>query len=492
MQSFQPISELEYLQYKTLKGMLPFTQYHFKKRHGRGFVVGDHHVTISDALDRVLTGQLKRLIINIAPRYGKTELAVKNLMAKGLAQNPKARFIHLSYSDDLALDNSEEVRDFVQSEEYRELYPNVEIKPDSKAKKKWYTTEGGGVYATAAAGQVTGFGAGQVDEDDDFSEFLSGLEANYDEIEALFSFGGAIVIDDPIKPEDADSDTQRERVNNRFDSTIRNRVNSRNTPIIIIMQRLHPFDLCGYLIGLEPEEWEVISLPCIYFDGGERKPLWPFKHTLQELDELKKINSIVFERQYLQNPKPVEGLLFAEEELKFYDPAQIDTSKAEFVFIPIDPADQGGDYYAAPVMCIIEDKVYVPEILFNTLGTEATEPETVRLLVRYKTNAARFEGNGGWVSMGKAIRSKIEESLPDIDYRIIKATTNKETRMLAWAAWVKRNVYFRKDYKNDRQYNDFMVNLTNYMIAGKNKHDDAPDVITQGAEYLDTHFSHLW
>lgn len=383
----------------------------------------------------------------------------------------------------------------MQSEEYQALYPNVEIKKDSKAKKKWITTQGGGVYATAAAGQVTGFGAGRVDledEEDTIGRMIDQIGDFDRDVDAMFNFGGAIIIDDPIKPEDADSDTVRERVNQRFDSTIRNRVNSRNTPIIIIMQRLHPFDLCGYLQDIEPGEWEVISLPCIYFDGTERKALWPFKHTLAELDKLKEINPLVFERQYLQNPKPAEGLLFPEEELKFYDPAKVDTTNAEFVFIPIDPADEGGDYYGAPVMAVIGSAIYVPEVIFNTLGTEATEPETVSLLIRHRANAAQFEGNGGWVSMGKSIRDSIQEVLPDCEYRIIKAITNKETRMLAWAAWVKRNVYFRKDYKDIKEYNHFMINLTNYTIQGKNKHDDAPDVITQGAAYFQAHFSHLW
>lgn len=96
-------------------------------------------------------------------------------------------------------------------------------------------------------------------------------------------FAGAIVIDDPIKPEDALSETIRERVNNRFESTIRNRVNSRNTPIIIIMQRLHEHDLCGYLQEIEPEEWTVLSLPCIWHDeNGQEQPLWEFKHTLED------------------------------------------------------------------------------------------------------------------------------------------------------------------------------------------------------------------
>src|SRR5687767_8971707 len=107
-------NESKVARYRCLSEMLFFTRYCFKKKTGRKFVIGEHHQLISAALDRVLRGECRRLIINIAPRYGKTELAVKNFIAAGLAINPQAKFIHLSYSDNLALDNSEEVRDMVQ------------------------------------------------------------------------------------------------------------------------------------------------------------------------------------------------------------------------------------------------------------------------------------------------------------------------------------------------------------------------------------------
>ena len=262
--------EQEYMQYKLTGSILTFTRYFFKKRFGRKFVVGEHHKKICDTLDRVLKGELKRVIINMPPRYGKTEVCVKNFIAAGLAINPSSKFIHLSYSDDLALDNSEEVREFVKSEEYQSVFPYVQTKKTSDAKKKWYTTCSGGVYATSAAGQVTGFGAGNVD-DEELIEEVSMVESG-----GTALFGGAIIIDDPIKPEDATSTTIRERVNNRFDSTIVNRVNSRNTPIIIIMQRLHPEDLCGYLIDRDGNEWYVLSLPALYFDeNGKECALWP-------------------------------------------------------------------------------------------------------------------------------------------------------------------------------------------------------------------------
>src|SRR5690606_32972613 len=139
-------------------------------------VVNDHHEQITDVLDRVLKGELTKVIINVAPRYSKTELAVKNFIANGHAIKPASKFIQLSYSDDLALDNSEAVRDIVNLEAYQALFPDVKIKKGSDSKKKWYTTSGGGVYATAAGGQVTGFGAGRVDdmEDDaDLDEMLA-------------------------------------------------------------------------------------------------------------------------------------------------------------------------------------------------------------------------------------------------------------------------------------------------------------------------------
>src|SRR5690606_1967709 len=237
--------------------------------------------------------------------------------AAGLALNPSAKFIHLSYSDDLALDNSEAVKDLVTSQAYQDLFPDVKIKPSAKAKNKWYTTEAGGVYARAAGGQVTGFGAGQVDKLPTSDDQQKDDELNLDEMLALggqTTFAGALIIDDPIKPDDADSDTIRERVNNRFDSTIINRINSRSTPIIIIMQRLHENYLCGHVLANYPGEWTVLSLPCIIVEEGqsleEGRALWEFKHTLNELLKMNDVNPINFGRQYMQNPQPREGLLY--------------------------------------------------------------------------------------------------------------------------------------------------------------------------------------
>ena len=293
------MTEQSFLKAKLISDNLFFTRYFFKHQYGRKFVIGDHHRQIAEKLNQVLRGEITRLIINMPPRYGKTEQVVKSFIAQGLAINSKAKFIHASYSDSLALDNSEVIKELIESEEYQKLF-NRQLKRDSKSKKKWYTQDKGGVYATSTGGQITGFGAGLVEENEGESldEFLPENGDSGD----IFEFGGAIVIDDPIKPEDAKSLTVRAKINERFDSTIRSRVNSRKTPIIIIMQRVHEDDLSGYLID-GVEEWNVLSLPALKNDGTA---LWPFKHTIEELILLKNLNPSVFYFQYQQETKNIK------------------------------------------------------------------------------------------------------------------------------------------------------------------------------------------
>jgi len=121
-----------------------------------------HHAIICDAMHRVYNGECKRLIINIPPRYSKSELAVKCFMAWALGKNPDSEFIHSSYSGRLAANNSYAVRGLVQEEFYREIFPEVILKGDSKAKDEWRTDKGGCVYAVGAGGTITGYGAGKV------------------------------------------------------------------------------------------------------------------------------------------------------------------------------------------------------------------------------------------------------------------------------------------------------------------------------------------
>lgn len=447
----------DFLRAWTLRDPLNFTRYFFKENGRRRFVVGMHHRIVCDALERVLEGETTRLIINIAPRYGKTELAVKNFIAMGLALNPAARFIHLSYSSDLAMDNSMAIKDIVTSQPYAALFP-ARIRRGSDTKSQWDTEQGGGVYATSMLGQITGFGAGAVE--------VPGQ---------AHPFSGAIVIDDPIKPEDALSDLVRERVNRRFETTIRNRVNSRHTPIVIIMQRLHEHDLCGYLTSAEPGEWEVVSQPCIITDGdGSPRPLWPFKHTLEELEKIRAVSPFVFETQYMQNPCPLEGLMY--ERFKTYAAPPAGEGRP-LKKCYIDTADTGADFLCAICYDEYPSGCYVTDILYTDRPMEFTEPETARMLERNATQAVVVESNNG----GRGFRRNVERAVRamgdwGISFQDLAQTANKASRIFSRSAEVQNMVRFPEGW--ERLWPQYHNAMTAYRKQGRNAHDDAPDATT--------------
>lgn len=468
------IRDIDVIKTWTLQSTLNFTRYFFKERYKRKFVVGKHHVKIAEALDRVFRGESTRLIINIAPRYGKTELAVKNFIAMGLAINPKAKFIHLSYSDDLARDNSRGVQEIIRDSSYRRLFPGT--MPTSVNTRKWFTTEGGALYAVSSAGQVTGFGAGLVDKEDEEE-----LAAEVEELSSIDNgnFDGAIVIDDPIKPDDARSALVRDKVNQKFETTIRNRVNSRKTPIIIIMQRLDEDDLCGYLQRLEPDKWEVLSLPVIETDeAGKEVPLWEFKHTLEELHDLKENNSWVFETQYMQNPKPLTGLMY-ERSFKTYETIPI--TRKHTVKAYIDTADTGADYLCCIIYIETEIGNFILDVYYTQDPMETTEPETARRLSKYEVERAIIESNNG----GRGFARNVEAQCRLLGNRKTSVTwfhqsENKDVRIFNHSAEVQNLTYFPKGWEH--LYPKFYKDITQYMKVGKNAHDDAPDALTGTVE----------
>lgn len=435
--------------------VLDFTCKMFEMMNHTPYLVGEHHKQICAALDEVVRGETNRLIINIAPRYGKTLLVSQMFIAYCLALYPYSKFLHLSYSGSLTQDNSEAIKDIINSEYYQLLF-DTRIRFGKDTKSRWDTIQGGSVYATSTLGQITGFGAGRTDIKDKFS--------------------GAIVIDDPIKPEDAFSDNMRETVNRRFETTIRNRVNSRETPIIIIMQRLHEHDLCGYLEEVEPGVWKTLKLPCI-FDGedGEPKALWPFKHSLNELEQLAVINPIVFETQYMQNPKPFEGLMYTN--FRTYETLPLDPGMRKNY---TDTADTGSDFLCS--ICYYETKVgmYITDLLYTKKPMEETEPATAQMLVRNQTQIAKIESNNG----GRGFSRNVERNVRLIGgpvankMRIVSfaQSGNKVTRILTRSAEVQNLIFFPADWES--RWPQFAGAIKSFRREGRNAHDDGPDVLT--------------
>jgi len=276
-----------------------FMRYIYKENNRRNFIVAPHFVLLANFVMRIINGEVKRGIINIPPRYGKTESLVKCFIAYGLAINPASKFIHLSYSSDLALDNSSQSKEYVESESFQKFW-KMKLKKDAQGKQKWFNESGGGVYATASGGAITGFGAGVANSK---------------------IFSGAIIIDDPLKPDDANSEVKRSSVNERYNSTIRSRVNDRDTPIIVIMQRLHEEDLSGFLLnGGSGEEWEHLCLPAL---DENNNPLWEEKHSFDELEQIRQANRYNFSGQYMQTPSPADGGEWRKDWFRIVDKIEV-------------------------------------------------------------------------------------------------------------------------------------------------------------------------
>lgn len=313
---------------------LYYARYFFKQRTGGKMIVAPHHKVIQKTLDRVIDGEIQRLIINVPPGYTKTELATINMMGRGLALNCRARFMHLSYSHNLALLNSSTARGMIKSQAYQSMWP-MALRDDADSKAMWWTEHGGGVYASSAAGQVTGFRAGHMEP----------------------GWQGALIIDDPVKPDDAYSEIVRDGVNNRFNETIKSRLAIETTPMIVIMQRIHYHDLSGYLLrGGSGEKWHHLNLPVIidssrsyeeiYPENTHAIPidhglpdgwLWPFKHNESHRVSLFSHRRTA-EAQYMQNPKRfnAEGALWNEEMISAAHAMRI-TQELTRTVVAIDP-----------------------------------------------------------------------------------------------------------------------------------------------------------
>lgn len=239
-----------------------------------------------------------------------TEETVIALIARGMAKTGgKAKFIHASFNGELVNENSVAVKDTMSTEPYRAMWP-IDIRDDIDAKGLWKTAQGGGMLAKPAGGPITGFRAGTMDG----------------------GFTGALVIDDPLKPDDALFEVKRKAVNSRWHSTFKSRLAVEDVPVIVIMQRLHLDDFSGYLLkGGAGCRWDHLWLPILIdnaagypaeFTHGDPiehgladGPLWDEKHTLEQIQQMRgaqgdPVAAFHFAAQYMQRPIALEGNLF--------------------------------------------------------------------------------------------------------------------------------------------------------------------------------------
>jgi predicted phage terminase large subunit-like protein len=260
-----------------------------------------HIDALAYRLDQVRSGKSRRLLVNLPPRNAKSKIVSIIWIAWMLGRDPTLNFVCVSYSNDLSGKLARDCLAIVQSAWYRELFPGTIIA--RRAAHDFETTRGGGRLATSVTGTLTGRG------------------------------GDIIVLDDVIKPDEANSETVRNAVNEWYRTTLSSRLNNKATgAIICVMQRLHQYDLCGLL--LEAGSWDHLSLPAIATEDaiipltrGRRhvrrrgEVLHPARESRGSLDEQRaQMGSTAFEAQYQQAPMPALGNVFKVHWLKIIPP----------------------------------------------------------------------------------------------------------------------------------------------------------------------------
>ena len=403
---------------------LAFTEYMFQARKGVPMMRAKHQDLICTALEKVVVGKTKRLIINIPPRSGKTELAVISFIAWCMGNWPHSQFIHASYSKRLATSNAYAVRSIMQHEAYGAVFGGVGLADDSKAKDEFRTDHGGLVYATGADGSITGVGAGAMGD----------------------SFGGAIVIDDPHKAGEALSDVMRANVIDWFGTTMESRKNSPDTPIIVIMQRLHESDLTGFLIGGgNGEKWEVLKVPAMDDHGAS---FWPAQFPVDMLERLERTNPYVYAGQYMQEPSPRAGGDFKPDNIEIIDalPAGLKFVRGWDLAATV---KKTSDYTATTKLAVLDGITYIAHGYRFKGGPDEVERSIVQFAETDTHTEASLPQDPG--QAGVAQKQNISKKLQGRRFEFSPETGDKRTRALPLAAQVNvGNVkMLRGDWNND-------------------------------------------
>ena len=259
------------------------------------FISGRHHQKMASAFERVASGELKRLIINMPPRHTKSEFASYLLPAWFLGKYPEKKVIQTAHTAELAVGFGRKVRNLIQSEDFQNVFSGITLSSDSKAAGRWNTNKRGDYFAIGVGGAVTGKGA------------------------------DLLIIDDPHSEQDAQQGQFNPEVYDRVYEWYTSGPRQRLQPggaIIVVMTRWSLRDLTGQIMkstgnkkGMD--EWEVIEFPAIMPSG---KALWPEFWSMDELDALRaELPPSKWNAQYQQNPTSEEGALIKREWWREWD-----------------------------------------------------------------------------------------------------------------------------------------------------------------------------
>ena len=328
-----------------------------------GYIIGAHHKRLAQIFEDVANGKKRRVIVNIAPRHGKSELISYLAPAWYLGKFPHKKVIMASHTADLAVNFGRRVRNLVGSDSYHDIFPQVELQADSKSASRWGTNFNGEYFAIGVGGALAGRGAD------------------------LF------IIDDPHSEQDAK--LGRADVFLPAWEWFQSGPIQRLMPggsIIVVMTRWSKLDLTGQIVNQMvktegADEWEVVEFPAIIEDKyGNEKPLWPEFWSLEELRSKRAVLDVRYwNAQYMQNPVSEEGALIKREWWQRW--TQDDPPQCEFTIMSLDAAQEKNnraDYNALTTWGVFfnEETNNYNIILLNSIKKRLEFPELKELVLQ--------------------------------------------------------------------------------------------------------------
>lgn len=342
-----------------------FAKWAFHIQMSCEFQTQDFHDVIFETAQKVVDGEIDRLVVCIPPRHSKTQIMSIALPLYSFVHNASSHNIITSYAEDVVMESSGAIRTVMLDPLFQKIFPSVRIDPSKRSLERWGTTKAGVMHAVPTGGKLTGKGAGLLSD----------------------KYSGLFVVDDVIKPKDAYSDTVRTEINDRFDNTFMSRlandgevqvkgkrVSCARTPMVIIMQRVHDADLVGYILrGGSSDKYHYLNIPGIvekgtgsaeYYDKLLKKQafthaipvlydlgreeaesaLWPSRKSLDSLQKMRAANPYTYNSQYLGEPSAMGHGLIKEEWWKEYQPTMFDRRTVIRSFITADTASTSKDY----------------------------------------------------------------------------------------------------------------------------------------------------
>ena len=283
------------------------------------FIAGSHHKIFGEKLERVARGELKRLIVNMPPRHTKSEFASYLFPAWVMGQRPETKIIQATHTAELAVGFGRKVKNLLDSEIYRDVFPDIQLARDAKASGRWSTDMGGEYYAVGVGGALAGRGA------------------------------DLCIIDDPVSEQDALSPAALDNIYEWYTSGPRQRLQPGGS-IIIVMTRWSIRDLTAKVLQKQAEggadQWEVVEFPAIFPDTDN--VLWPEFWSRDELEGVRaSIPVAKWNAQYLQNPTAEEGAIIKREWWNVWD--HDDPPVVDYVIQSYDtavPKSERADYSA--------------------------------------------------------------------------------------------------------------------------------------------------